>query len=126
VNIRGIYVDPENNVWFSSYFSHKIGRLDTKTGDFKYYEPPTANATPYGWVRDRKTGYLWYADQNGNNISRLDPKSGQFVEYPIPTRNANPRFIDIDGQGRIWFTEFMQSKIGMLDPAGAKQIAAAH
>ena len=126
VNIRGIYVDPENNVWFSSYFSHKVGRLDTKTGDFKYYEPPTANATPYGWVRDPKTGYLWYADQNGNNISRLDPKSGQFVEYPIPTRNANPRFIDIDGQGRIWFTEFMQSKIGMVDPAGAKQIAAAH
>jgi streptogramin lyase len=126
VNIRGIYVDPQDNIWFSSYFSHKIGKLDTKTGDVKYYQPPTVNATPYGWVRDPKTGYLWYADQNGNNITRLDPKTGQFVEYPIPTRNANPRFIDIDGQGRIWFTEFMQSKIGMIDPEGSKQIAAAH
>jgi len=126
INIRGIHVDQQNNVWFSSYFSHKVGKLDTRTGEVKYYQTPTANATPYGWVPDPQTGNLWFADQNGNNITRLDPKTGKFTEFPIPTRNANPRFIDIDGQGRIWFTEFMQSKIGMIDPEGSKKIASIH
>ena len=37
--------------------------------------------------------------------------------YPFPSRNVNPRLgIGIDPQGRIWFTEFMNGRIGVLIP----------
>jgi streptogramin lyase len=69
----------------------------------------------HGKVVDEKTGYVWYSDLNGNNIARFDPKTEQFVEYPVPTREAGPKFIALDGKGRVWFTEVMGGKIGVLD-----------
>jgi streptogramin lyase len=45
-----------------------------------------------------------------------------FVEYPFPSRNVNPRLgIGIDPQGRIWFTEFLNGRIGVLDPGDASR-----
>jgi streptogramin lyase len=55
-------------------------------------------------------------------MTRFDPRTETFVEYPFPSRNVNPRLgIGIDPQGRIWFTEFMNGRIGVLDPGGASR-----
>ena len=115
--IRGVFVDSRDVVWFGAFDNHKLGRLDPKTGQIKLYQPPTAKAAPYGFVEDKRTGFIWFGDLNGNNITRFDPRTETFVEYPFPSRNVNPRLgIGIDPQGRIWFTEFMNAKIGVLDP----------
>ncbi len=121
---RGIAVDQHDNVWFSAYYDHKIGKLDAKTGAFHLYQPPTAGATPYGIIEDKKTGYMWYADQSGDNITQFDPKTEKFVEYPLYTRPSTPRFIDVDADGKVWFTEYWVGRIGYLDPGtGSKQLA---
>jgi streptogramin lyase len=121
-NIRGVWVDKQDNVWFSSYIAHKVGVLNPKTGAVKYYQPPTANATAYGWAEDKKTGKLWFADENGNQITSLDPKTGEFVEYPIASPNAIPKFISVDDKGRVWFAEHLATnKIGVLYPDPASQ-----
>ncbi|MGD0964731.1 MAG: carboxypeptidase regulatory-like domain-containing protein [Candidatus Acidiferrales bacterium] len=121
---RGIAVDRHDNVWFSAYYDHKIGKLDPRTGTSKLYQPPTAGATPYGIIEDRKSGYIWYADQSGDNITQFDPKTEKFVEYPLPTRPSTPRFIDIDSDGKVWFTEYWVGRIGYLDTgAGSNQLA---
>jgi len=122
-NMDGILVDMQDNVWFSDFMGNKLGKLDTKTKKFTMYQPPTAKARPYGIVQDRKTGYLWYADFSGNNITRFDPKTEQFVEYPIPTRGAYPRFVGLDSKGRIWFGEWWNNKLGVLDPEGSQTLA---
>ena len=114
--IRGIDVDGQDNIWFGAFFDHKLGMLDSKTGTVKLYQPPTSGATPYGVVVDKRTGYIWISDFSGNHITRFDPKTEQFIEYPIPSRSAYPRFIDLDQQGRPWFTEYWNGKIGFLDP----------
>ncbi len=62
-------------------------------------------------------------DFSGNNITRFDPKTKEFVEYPIPTHGAYPRFIGLDSKGRVWFGEWWNSKLGMLDPEGSQQMA---
>lgn len=124
-SIRGMFVDSHDNVWFSAYNSHKLGKLDPTTGAVKLYQPPTADATPYGIVEDHRNGDLWFADLNGNHMTRFDPRTGVFTEYPIPTRNASSRFIGIDPQGRVWFTEFFTGKIGVVDPGDDVKVAAA-
>jgi streptogramin lyase len=117
ISIRGIMVDPDDNIWFGNFHGHKLVKYDQKTGKLFEYQPPTQAATVYGLVYDRQRHLVWYADMNGNNISSFDPKTEKFVEYPIPTLDSNPRFISLDGKGRIWYTHFFGSgKIGVLDP----------
>jgi streptogramin lyase len=115
---RGIVVDAQDNVWFSNFHGHRLGRIDAQTREIKQYELPTRNATGYGVVFEKRTGYLWIADMNGNHITRFDPKTEQFVEYAIPTHQAVPRFISVDNDGRVWFTEFFGGNIGVLIPEG--------
>jgi streptogramin lyase len=116
-HIRGMLVDSHDNIWFGGFDNHKLGKLDQKTGRISFYQPPTPKASPYGFLEDKRTGYIWFGDLNGNNMTRFDPKTETFVEYPFPSRNVNPRLgIGIDPQGRIWFTEFMNASIGVLDP----------
>jgi streptogramin lyase len=122
-NMNGIIVDGQDNVWFSDFMGHKLGKLDPKTKSFTMYQPPTTGARPYGLVLDKKTGYIWYADFSANSITRFDPKTTQFVEYPIPTRGAYPRFVGVDGKGRVWFAEWWNGKLGMVDPEGSQQMA---
>jgi virginiamycin B lyase len=122
-NMNGIMVDAQDNVWFSNFMGNKLGKLDPKTGAFKMFQPPTRYARPYGIVRNDKSGYIWYADYSGNNITRFDPKTEQFVEYPIPTHGASPRFVGLDSKGRVWFAEWWNGKIGVVDPGGSKQLA---
>lgn len=121
---RGLAIDQQDNVWFSDFFHHRLGMLDPKTGEFKMYRLPTPGASVYGIVQDRKTGYIWLADFTGNHITRFDPKTEEFAEYPLPSRPSYPRFIDLGPDGRIWFTEYWNGKIGVLDPGpGIKQSA---
>lgn len=122
-NMNGIMVDGQDNVWFSDWMGNKLGKLDPKTKTFTMYQPPTAKARPYGLVWDKKTGDIWYGDFSGNNITRFDPETKQFVEYPLPTRGAYPRFLGLDGKGRIWFAEWWSGKIGVVDPEGSQQVA---
>ena len=115
--IRGIFVDSQDNVWFAAFDSHKIGKLNAKTGETKFYQPPTEKAAPYSFVEDTRRGVIWFGDLNGNNLTRFDPRTETFIEYPFPSRNVNLRLgIGIDPQGRIWFTEFLNGRIGALDP----------
>ncbi len=113
---RGIVLDSQDNVWFNNYHGHRLGRLDPKTGVIKQYELPTKRATGYSLMYDKSRGYLWLADMNGNNITRFDPKTEEFVEYPMPTHMAIPRFISVASDGKVWFTEQWQGRIGVLDP----------
>jgi streptogramin lyase len=118
-SMRGLAIDQQDNVWFSNYNGHKLGKFDQKTGVIKEYQPPTQNATPYGVTVD-KAGYVWYSDLVGNNLTRFDPKTEKFVEFPLPTRDAGPKFMDVDATGKVWFTEVLGAKIGMIDPGDGK------
>jgi virginiamycin B lyase len=122
-DMDGIIVDQQDNVWFSDFTGNKLGKLDTKTNKFTMYQPPTEKARPYGLVLDKKTGSIWYADFSGNNITRFDPKTEQFIEYPIPTHGAYPRFVGLDSKGRVWFGEWWNNKLGVLDPEGSQTLA---
>jgi streptogramin lyase len=116
ISIRGILIDREDNVWFGNFHGHRLAKFDASTKTIKQYKVPNPFATPYGFALDERRGLIWFADLNGNNITSFDPKTEKFVEYPIPTLNANPRFISLDIKGRIWFGEFTEGKIGVLDP----------
>jgi hypothetical protein len=75
----------------------------------------TAEAKPYGFALDKKTGHIWLADFSGNNITRFDPKTTQLVEYPLPRRGPYARFVGLDSKARLWFTESSNRRIAVLE-----------
>ena len=116
-SIKGLEIDKDDNVWFAVFWGSRLGKLDQKTGKFTIYKLPTEYGMPYGMSADSKTGDIWYADLNGNYITRFDPKTEHFDQYPIPSAQASPRMIRYDN-GRVWFGEFMNDKIGVVEPNG--------
>jgi len=125
VSIRGITVDPQDNLWFGDFHGHRFGKMNVKTGAVKFYKAPTPNATAYGVTFNPVDGNLWYADMNGNNITRFNPRTEKFTEFRIPSRpdRTYARFIGADSKGRVWFTEYFGDKIGYVDPNGGEDNA---
>ncbi|MEM4392811.1 MAG: hypothetical protein QW557_03415 [Candidatus Nitrosocaldus sp.] len=89
---------------------------------------------PYWNAIDSK-GRVWFNEHQGNAIAVFNPDSSTLIEYNIPSYNktwgncegydepcgiANAlRFAlrdDGSGKVKVWFTEFTENKIGMLDP----------
>ena len=89
---------------------------DQKTQRTKFCKFPTEYGQPHSVFVDRKRGHIWIADYSGNNLSRFDPRTEQFIEFPLSHNESYPRFLSIDEQGRIWFGEWWNSRVGLLVP----------
>ena len=115
--IKGVEIDAQDNVWFAGFHSNVLGKLDQKTERFTMYHFPTRFAMPYGLAVDKRTGDIWVGDMNGAHVTRFDPKTERFTEFPVPL--SRPKFLGIDSRSRIWFTEYLDGRIGVLDPGAA-------
>ena len=121
-SIKGVEIDSQDNVWFAGFQSNILGKLDAKTGHFSAYHFPTSFAMPYGIAFDKKTGNMWAGDMNGQHITRFDPRTEQFTEFPVLL--SRPKFLGNDSKSRIWFTEYLDGKIGVLDTGeGSKRVS---
>jgi streptogramin lyase len=55
----------------------------------------------------------------GSVVTRFDPKAEKFVEYPLPSYpNGIARFISVNDKSQVWFTEYYNGMIGVVDTAG--------
>ncbi len=114
-------VGPDGSLWFTEQMVNKLGRLDTKTGEFKEY--PLAegkNSGPHGLVADRE-GNIWFTGNFAGYIGKLDPKTGKVTEYPMPDKKAeDPHTAVFDAHGMLWFTVQVGNMVGRLDPKSGK------
>jgi streptogramin lyase len=87
---------------------------------------------PY-WNRVDKDGKIWFNLHQGNAIAVFDPLTETLIEYFLPSQNrewaacenydepcgiGNPLQFAIAWDGKVWFTEWSESRIGALDPKG--------
>jgi len=119
-SVRGIEVDAQQNVWFGDVTNHRLGKFDPTTEKFTYYKASTENMGIYGIIIDKKTGNLWIGDYMGANLDKFNPATGKFTEYPFPSRTQMIRFFAMDPEGRVWFTDFGNSRIGVLETEDMK------
>ncbi|MGH6768124.1 MAG: virginiamycin B lyase family protein [Xanthobacteraceae bacterium] len=64
-------------------------------------------------------GTIWWVGQWGNLMGRLNPNTGEMKEYPLPA-NAMPHTVELDAQGRPWYTGNKNGTVGYIDPATGK------
>lgn len=128
----GIVEDDQGRLWINDHATNLFFMLDTATGKIKQFStslPSTRNSTttlPYfNELRDEK---LWFNEHEGNAIAYYDIKNSTLVEYHIPTRSkiwgntSNPLRFTIDSNGSIWFTEWTENKLGLLESSKIDKI----
>lgn len=121
----GIVEDDQGRLWINDHATNLFFMLDPSTKNTKQFStslPSTRNSTttlPYfNELRDKR---LWFNEHEGNAIAYFDTENNTLVEYHIPTRSkiwgntSNPLKFAIDSKGSIWFTEWTENKLGLLE-----------
>lgn len=93
--------------------------------------PQGVYTLPY-WIKSGDDGSLWFNEHTGNRIAKFDPANQTLTEYWIPTQDsrwgqclnpnvpcgiANALQLSV-GQGtnnNVWFSEWSENKIGMIN-----------
>lgn len=86
--------------------------LDSMIIEVNEFPFPT-DAKPLHPVYDDKKDVIWVSDTSAPRIWSFDVNTGQFEFYEFA--GSLSLFLDMDSQGRVWFTDSQGSSIGYLD-----------
>jgi len=141
---NGISIDSSGKLWITDTASSIFLSFDPKSQEFTKYmtlPPPVStygNASgliktpitrPY-WNQYDEQGRLWFNEQVANSMAVFDPSKESLVEYLIPSKNPNwsdcgigqdcgvAQVLDFTvAHDKVWFTEWVENNIGVLDPS---------
>lgn len=112
-------------LWVNDHNTNLFFVFEPSTGKITKYStsPPTSrnNTTTLPYWNVIRDGKLWFNEHEGNVISYFDLGNLTLVEYQIPTRpqiwgnTSNPLKFAIDNKGSVWFTEWTENRIGVLE-----------
>jgi virginiamycin B lyase len=106
-------------LWFTAQMSNAVGTLDTRTGDIRLVDLPSAGSRPYGMVVDPK-GRPWFDEFGSDTLGTVDPTTLELVEYPLAQAGTRPRRIGLTSDGGVWYTDYARGRLGRLDDRTGK------
>ena len=113
----GLQVDDKDRLWVTMLTANTLVGYDTKTGDAKLYQMPTANSGPRrpGLGPD---GILWIPEFAAGKLAKFDPETETFTEYDLGSSAAGPYDVEVDQKtGIVWVSGSNDSSIYRFDPA---------
>jgi sugar lactone lactonase YvrE len=105
-----IRMDPSGNLWITG---SPFTRFDATTKKFTHYlEAPNT----YGDRLDNH-GNMWFTSsaRNKGAIGYVDAETGKLSQWLTPDKEPLQR-IEVDSEGKIWFTGRTRKTIGVFDP----------
>jgi streptogramin lyase len=113
-NIYDVIPDSKNNVYFTDFRQHHIGRIDAKTGEIKLFTIPTPVSAPRRGMMDAQDR-LWFGEYRGDRIGMLDTRTGQFKEWTVPMAWSNPYDVVLDKNEDAWTGSMSNDRILRLN-----------
>jgi streptogramin lyase len=98
--------DQAGDVWYTVSMTNHLVRFTPGKEQFTVYDLPTRNFTQ--WALARGMGLMVWA----SNVLGFKPQA----VVSDPEMNPVPYGIDITPDGKVWFTQFNNRRIGSLDP----------
>ena len=115
--------DEMNNLYLLEFGGTKIGRVNAKTKEFKYWEPELARARPRRGHFDTK-GILWFAEYGSNAVGRFDPKTEKITEWQMPVKWQMPYDAQIsETSGDIYNGSMLSDRIIRTNPKTGESLS---
>ena len=139
---NGIAIDKAGKLWIMDTASSVFFDFNPTSKQFTKYlttPPPVSsygNASgliktpitrPY-WNHFDDKGRLWFNEQVANSLAVYDPSTQSLVEYQVPSKKPNwsdcgalqdcgvSQALDfVVNKDKVWFTEWVENNIGVLD-----------
>jgi virginiamycin B lyase len=139
----GLSLDNSGNLWVTDHGTNIFFKYDKDAREITKFvtsvaapriyagvDQPRAYTLPYWIEKSPDSNLLWFNQHTGNKISSFDPERLVLVEYWIPSQNrnwivcpptsaqcglANALQISSTTEGKTWFTEWTENKIGVVD-----------
>jgi virginiamycin B lyase len=112
----------DGEIWFTVQGGNMVGHFDPATGDTRLVEMPQVEtrggmgtSRPYGIKMDSR-GTPWIALFNTHMIATVDPATFERTTYELP-EGTRPRRLVIDSEDHVWYVDYAQGELGMLDPS---------
>src|ERR671910_828683 len=133
----GIAIDKKGNPWVTDHGTSIFFMVNSTNGKVTEYSTSpllissangpnvSGDTLPY-WIKMDPAGNLWFNEHVGNKLARFNNTDGTLVEYRIPTQNtfmspgiSNTLQFSIGKNNQIWFSEWTENKLGMLNGSKA-------
>lgn len=102
--------DAKGDIWYTVSLTNHVARFRPSTGKFELYDLPTRNWRQ--WLGARFMGFfIWIA--NAFNV-----KGPTVVSDPEIT--PVPYGLDVAPDGRVWFSQFNNRRLGVITPASGE------
>jgi len=114
---RRMGADWNGDLWVGFHETSKLVKIDHKTGDMTFYNPPTPNNGAYHVQADLKNQVIWVTLQTADKIARFDPKTEVWTEFSLPIAESDARRIEIDPSNpkRIWWSGDTSTHMGYIE-----------
>ena len=143
---NGVSIGPSGNIWIADTASSSFYSFDPENTKVVEYVTSNSPIWTYGnssgliktpitrpyWNDFDPNGNMWFNQQTANRLAVFDPVSEFLVEYDIPSKNSkwadcgemkdcgtSQSFGFAFEDQKVWFTEWVENKIGVLDTSVA-------
>jgi virginiamycin B lyase len=113
-NIYDVIPDSKNNIYFTDFRNHHIGRIDAKTGEIKIFEAPTRSSAPRRGFMDPQDR-LWFGMYRADRIGMFDTRSEAFKEWVLPTKWAAPYDVHLDRNEEAWTGSMLTDQVARVN-----------
>ena len=117
---QDLQFDATGQLWFTATIGGRIGRLDPASGVIQTWPVPAPRAgmepAPFS-LTVTAGGQVWFGYIAGGAVGRFDPAAYEFTLYHLADPQAQIFSMAYDTHGRIWFTEIVPGRLGMINSA---------
>ena len=120
-NIYDVIPDSKNNIYFTNFRHHHIGRIDSKTGEIKLFAAPTQRSAPRRGMMDAQDR-LWFGMYRGDRIAMFDTKTETFKEWKLSAKWASPYDVFLDKNEEAWTGSMLTDQVTRLNTKTSEMI----
>src|SRR5258706_11626193 len=100
-SLYGFGPNSKNDLVFTDYIGSRIGIIDAKTLDIKFWPTPTPAARPRRISVDSQDR-VWFGENAANRIGMFDFKTQKMTEREVSTKWSDPYDVMLDKNGQAW------------------------
>lgn len=117
---HGLGIDSQGNIWIAQFDMNAVTKIAPNGTIFPGFPKRSGGAS---FDRSLAVTFaddnVWVGSSAGNDVSRLDNNGTIRKVINLGANGNSPRGVSVDGNGKVWVTNFGSNNAMRIDPNGA-------